>query len=155
MATPQKSATAIDVGERTYITHLYSSSQAFDLLLSLGDVLAGPLSALLDREVSGDMSDIVSAVEELLSKSSGVTVGAALKLFGAIRKAGGTDLVVQVLRTTYYEDRAIDSRKRFDEVFHGPAGLVDAAQLTGRVLVYQLGPLWDALRPLPSGVDGA
>lgn len=148
----QKSAITLTIGGRAFISHLYSSSQAFEILLTLGEVLAGPLSKLLDREVSSDLSEIASAVDELQDKAP--TVGAVLGLFGSLRKTGGADLVVQILKTTYFEDRAIDSRKRFDEVFQGPAGLVDAAQLTWRVLVYQLGPLWDALRPLLSGVQG-
>lgn len=148
----QKSAITLTIGGRAFISHLYSSSQALEILLTLGEVLSGPLSRLLDREVSSDLSELASAVDELQDKAP--TTGAILSLFGSLRKVGGVDLVVAVLQSTYYEDRPIDSRKRFDEVFVGPAGLVDAAQLVWRVLVYQLSPLWDALRPLLSGVQG-
>ena len=144
----QQPATSIIVGGRTFISHLYSSSQALDLLLMLGEALSGALSKLLDRPVTADMSDLAEAVDELRDQVP--TTGAMLSLFGSLRKTGGADLVVQVLSTTWIGDRPIDSRKRFDEVFVGPAGLVDAAHLTWRVLVYQLSPLWDGVRLLLS-----
>ena len=144
----QQPATSIIVGGRTFISHLYSSSQALDLLLMLGEALSGALSKLLDRPVTADMSDLAEAVDELRDQVP--TTGAMLSLFGSLRKTGGADLVVQVLSTTYFEDRAIDSRKRFDEVFRGPSELLDAANLTWRVLVYQLSPLWEGVRLLLS-----
>lgn len=151
--TPQKSATTIPVGERTFVCHLYSSSQALEILLTLGEVIAVPLGKILGRKVSADMDELAAAVDDLQDEE--LNTASLLGLFGAIRKVGGMDRVVAILQTTYFEDRAIDSRKRFDEVFAGPAGLLDAARLLWRVLVYQLSPLWDGLRPLLSERGGA
>ena len=144
----QKPAVSFRIGEHDFVTHMYSASQALDILLSLGDVIAVPLSKMLGKDVTGDLNEISAAVGEIQNKD--IDMSAMLSVFGAIRKAGGVSLVVSLLQTTYHEDQPIDSVKRFDQVFHGSAGLVVAAQLLWRVLVYQLSPLLTELSPLLS-----
>ena len=149
----QKSATTITVGDREFVSHLYSASQALDLLLLLGEVLAEPLSKILDQKISADLTGILEALSEL--RNQDLLASLIPPLVGSIRRVGGSDVLIQILATTWYEDAPISTRKRLDEVFGGPAGAIDAVRLTKEVLVYQLGPLSAALRPRPSGQDGA
>jgi len=144
-------ATTIRIKDRTFICQQYSVSQVLELLLILGEALAGPLSKLLGREVSSDMGEISAALQEATDDQTQSTM---LEVFGAIRKVGGVEVVVQVLQTTYFEDRPLDSRKRLDEVFSGAGSLIELVTLTWRVLVYQLSPLVEELRPQLSKLGG-
>jgi len=150
----QKSAESFTIGDQVFIVHSFSSSQSLDVLLMLGEVIAPALGKLLNRKVSSDLSDIAEAVDELKGMDVDMALPSLLAVFGTVRKIGGIDLVVSILQTTYHEDRPINTRARFDEVFQGPGALVDAARVLWHVLRFQLSPLWDALRPLLSGRGG-
>ena len=147
-----KPAETFTIGDQTFVVHLYTASQAFDVLLALGEALSGPLSRILNRKVSGDLSDLASAMDELDQE---MTAGAMLALFGSIRSSGGMGLVCTILQTTYYQDKPINTRERFDEVFQGPGALIDAARVLWHVLRFQMSPLLAALRPLFSERGGA
>lgn len=147
-------ATTIPIRDRVFICHLYSASQALEILLLLGEVAAGPLGRLLNRRVDADMVSVIRALDEVAEGDPSPLQ--ILQLFGAVRRIGGVDLMVAILQTTYINDQQINSRKAFDVAFSGPGGLVDAALLLVKVLRYQFRPLWGALRPLLSeGQAGA
>jgi len=148
-AQKQPSATTISVNDRAFVVHLYSSSQALDVLLTIGEVLAGPLSKVLDREVNTDLGALSEAVGQLQGQEP--PLEAIPHLITSLRSSGGTRIALEVLQTTYYEDRLIDSVRRLDQVFEGPLGVVQLIRLCWKVLVYQFGPLLNAFRPTLSG----
>lgn len=151
-----KPATVLRINGRAFTTQLYSASEALDILVTVGEVLAEPLGRLLGREVDREPGALSEAFGELQDLGAKLDGAAFLSLFQAVRKVGGTDLVVRLLSTTFHADRPINSRERFDDVFTGAAGLVDAALLLKEVVKFQSAPLLDALAALrAAGEAGA
>ena len=126
-----RNAETFEVNGKTFVVHLYSASQALDVISDLSPILG----AAADSEDIPDFPDLSE------SPTSGVTS----RILREVRAAGGTDLVIRLLSQTYYEDQPIDSRARFDAVFPGVSGLVDAAKVLYHTLRIQFRPLLDAL----------